>query len=141
MKNKTQIIIDAYRNLLGREPDDIGLKHFLDLLKGNEIDENKLEMLIKNSQEYKMVHPVEYGSISYTDQMRVEWDARSDFGFPFFDKTKQTSKEYFEDGYDVANTLLGRKTPFFDTMFCKKQLNSLRVLDRIGSWKNTCPYV
>ena len=133
MKNKTQIIIDAYRNLLGREPDDIGLKYFLDLLERNEIDENKLEMLIKNSQEYKMIHPVECGSISYTDQMRVEWDARSDFGFPFY----QNHKKYFTDGYNSANIILGRKTrypnyPLFDTMFCKKQLNSLRVLD-IGS--------
>lgn len=52
-KSNSEIINSAYKKILKREPDKVGLKHYLPLLEKNEIDEKKLIEILKNSNEYK----------------------------------------------------------------------------------------
>ena len=47
------IIKNCYLKILKRQPDEIGFKHFLDLMKKGEITEEKLIILMKKSDEYK----------------------------------------------------------------------------------------
>ncbi len=40
----------------------MGLKHYVNLMKTNQIDEEKLIDIFKNSPEYKLSHPIELES-------------------------------------------------------------------------------
>ena len=48
-----KVVDEAYKKILKREPDELGFKHFLNLLTKGEITENELASLMKNSDEYK----------------------------------------------------------------------------------------
>jgi len=48
-----RIIKNCYLRILKRKADDIGLKHYLNLMTKGEITENELVSLMKNSEEYK----------------------------------------------------------------------------------------
>lgn len=54
MKNYEIILKEYYKKYLNREPDDIGLKHYVHLMKTNQIDEKSLIDIFKNSLEYKI---------------------------------------------------------------------------------------
>ncbi len=48
-----KVVDEAYKKILKREPDELGFKHYLNLLTKDEITENELASLMKNSDEYK----------------------------------------------------------------------------------------
>ena len=48
-----KVVDEAYKKILKREPDELGFKHYLNLLTKGEITENELASLMKNSDEYK----------------------------------------------------------------------------------------
>lgn len=59
-KSSKEIIHNAYKELLNREPDETGFNYYLTLLKKNEIDEKKLRDLLQESNEYKKIKKHEF---------------------------------------------------------------------------------
>ncbi len=57
-----EIVQRCYLDYLNREADEMGLKHYVNLMKTNQIDEEKLIDIFKNSPEYKLSHPIELES-------------------------------------------------------------------------------
>ena len=50
-KTHAEIINNAYKELLNREPDEIGFNHYMTLFEKNKIDEKKLKDLLQESDE------------------------------------------------------------------------------------------
>jgi len=58
-KTFEDIIKNCYLKILKRQPDQIGLKHYLELFKKEEITEEEIIVLMKNSEEYKDIESME----------------------------------------------------------------------------------
>ena len=54
-----EIVRRCYHKYLNREPDKLGMIYYVNLMKTNLLDEEKLIKKFKNSLEYKLSHPVE----------------------------------------------------------------------------------
>ena len=63
-----KIIRSHYTNLLEREPDELGLKYFLELFQQNKINESQLVELIKNSPEYLENNPMVDSKITFSEK-------------------------------------------------------------------------
>lgn len=61
-KDYSEIIRKCYLEILKREPDEIGLNHFLKLMQEKQLDEEKLTFVIKSSDEYKRIEAEKYHS-------------------------------------------------------------------------------
>ena len=48
-------IRDCYYSILNRQPDEEGLNHYFKLIQKNEIDVEKLQNILRNSEEYKVL--------------------------------------------------------------------------------------
>ena len=57
MKKLENIVKNAYKKLLNREPDTGGLQHYISLLEQEKINEFQFHELIKSSQEFMILHP------------------------------------------------------------------------------------
>ena len=57
MKKLENIVKNGYKKLLNREPDTVGLEHYISLLEQEKINEFQFHELIKSSQEFMILHP------------------------------------------------------------------------------------
>ena len=57
MKKLENIVKNAYKKFLNREPDTVGLEHYISLLEQEKINEFQFHELIKSSQEFMILHP------------------------------------------------------------------------------------
>jgi len=62
-----QIIKNYFNELLQREPDDLGLNHYLKLLNKKNIDEFQLFELIKSSPEYLQKNPTSIPNVIFPE--------------------------------------------------------------------------
>ena len=58
-KKIVESIKHHYLNILEREPDDMGLRSYLKQIKDNTINIDDLPKILKESEEYEWVNPVE----------------------------------------------------------------------------------
>jgi len=57
MKKLENIVKNGYKKLLNREPDTVGLEHYISLLEQEKTNEFQFHELIKSSQEFMILHP------------------------------------------------------------------------------------
>ena len=57
MEKLENIVKNGYKKLLNREPDTVGLEHYISLLEQEKINEFQFHELIKSSQEFMILHP------------------------------------------------------------------------------------
>ena len=76
-KKIVESIKHHYLNILKREPDDMGLRSYLKRIKDNTINIDDLPKILKESEEYEWVNPVETNGESLEQQIKNEWDARA----------------------------------------------------------------
>ena len=64
-----KIIKNQYNKFLKREPDDLGLKHFLKLLSDKKINEQQLSELIKSSLEFLQNNPTNIPKVIFPEKL------------------------------------------------------------------------
>ena len=57
VKKSINIVRNAYQSILKRDPDVGGLNFYVGQLQTNQINEQKLMIVLKNSSEYKLKNP------------------------------------------------------------------------------------
>jgi predicted nucleic acid-binding protein len=67
-KNLKKLIRFHYNDLLEREPDEIGLNYYVDLLRRKQINEPQLIEIIKNCPEYLEINPIENSKITFSEK-------------------------------------------------------------------------
>ena len=104
-----EIVRKCYLQYLNREPDDAGLKHYVNLMKTNQIDEKALIDTFKDSPEYKLSHPVEIEPNTPVDiKMKKEWNERAKMNPLFVIATDHSDSEedFWESGITECNVIL-----------------------------------
>jgi ubiquinone/menaquinone biosynthesis C-methylase UbiE len=117
---------------LNREPDDAGLKHYVNLMKTNQIDEKALIDSFKDSTEYKLSHPVEIEPNTPVDlKMKKEWNERAKMNPLFVISTdhSETKEDFWESGITECNMILGNETSRFQDIIKNKNPSKMNVLE------------
>ena len=127
-----EIIKKCYLQYLNREPDDAGLKHYMHLMKTNQINEQELIKTFKNSPEYKLSHPVEIEPNTPVDiKMKKEWNERTKMNPLFVIATdhSETEEDFWNSGIDECNDILGISTERYQKIIENKDTSSMNVLE------------
>lgn len=127
-----EIIKECYLQYLNREPDDAGLKHYTHLMKTNQINEQELISTFKNSQEYKLSHPVDIEPNTPVDvKMKKEWNERTKMNPLFVIATdhSDTEEDFWNSGIDECNDILGIDTERYQKIIENKETSSMNVLE------------
>ena len=130
--NHEKIIRNCYSELLGREPDEDGLNHFLALLKSNSIDENGIKNQLKNSYEYKLSYPVEIESnVSIDIKMKKEWNARTKLDPLFVIATGHSKNEddFWNSGIVECKEIIDLNKQRFSNIIKNKDPTHMRILE------------
>jgi len=128
----TKVVRKCYRDLLNREPDEDGFNHFVGLLKNNEIDEEQLIDILKNSIEYKLSHPIEIDPNTSTDlRMKKEWDARAKLDPLLVIATghSQNEDDFWKSGVDECKNILGIEGNLFSAIVKNKEPSKMKILE------------
>ena len=132
MSEYREIVKKCYRNFLNREPDMDGFNHYVGLLEKNEIDENKLVNIFKNSQEYKLSHPVEIEPNTPVDvKMKKEWNERTKMNPLFVIATDHSESEddFWNSGIGECNDILGINTERYQKIIENKETLKMNILE------------
>ena len=127
-----EIVRKCYLQYLNREPDDGGLKHYVKLMKTNQIDEESLIDTFKDSPEYKLSHPVEIEPNTPVDvKMKKEWNERAKMNPLFVIATDHSDSEedFWESGITECNVILGKNSPRFQKIIENKEPSKMNVLE------------
>jgi len=127
-----EIIKKCYLQYLNREPDDAGLKHYMHLMKTNQINEQELIKTFKNSPEYKLSHPVEIEPNTPVDiKMKKEWNERTKMNPLFVIATdhSETEEDFWNSGIDECNDILGVNAERYQKIIENKDTSSMNVLE------------
>ncbi len=127
-----EIIKKCYLQYLNREPDDAGLKHYVHLMKTNQINEQKLISIFKNSPEYKLSHPVDIEPNTPVDiKMKKEWNERAKMNPLFVIATdhSETEDDFWKSGIDECNDILGINAERFKKIIENKETSKMNVLE------------
>ena len=127
-----EIVRRCYLQYLNREPDDAGLKHYVNLMKTNQIDEKALIDTFKDSPEYKLSHPVEIEPNTPVDvKMKKEWNERAKMNPLFVIATDHSDSEedFWESGITECNVILGKNSPRFQKIIENKEPSKMNVLE------------
>jgi len=127
-----EIIKKCYLQLLNREPDDAGLKHYTHLMKTNQINEQELINTFKNSPEYKLSHPVEIEPNTPVDiKMKKEWNERTKMNPLFVIATdhSETEEDFWNSGIDECNDILGISTERYQKIIENKETANMNILE------------
>jgi len=127
-----EIVRKCYLQYLNREPDDAGLKHYVNLMKTNQIDEKALIDTFKDSPEYKLSHPVEIEPNTPVDvKMKKEWNERAKMNPLFVIATDHSDSEedFWESGITECNVILGKNSPRFQKIIENKEPSKMNVLE------------
>jgi len=127
-----KIIFDAYQNILNREPDLHGLDHYLELLENGKIKPDDLEEVFKNSEEYKLSHPIELEENTPTDiRMKKEWNERTKIDPLFVIATghSENEEDFWKSGIDDCNNILGKDTNRFEKITENKDPSKMNALE------------
>ncbi len=127
-----EIIKECYLQYLNREPDDAGLKHYTHLMKTNQINEQELINTFKNSQEYKLSHPVEIEPNTPVDiKMKKEWNERTKMNPLFVIATdhSETEEDFWNSGIGECDDILGIDTIRFQKIIENKEPSKMNILE------------
>ena len=127
-----EIIKKCYLQYLNREPDDAGLKHYTHLMKTNQINEQELISTFKNSQEYKLSHPVEIEPNTPVDvKMKKEWNERTKMNPLFVIATdhSETEDDFWNSGIGECDDILGIDTDRFKKIIENKETSKMNILE------------
>jgi ubiquinone/menaquinone biosynthesis C-methylase UbiE len=126
------IIRKCYLQYLNREPDDAGLKHYVHLMKTNQIDEKSLIVKFKESPEYKLSHPIELDPNTPVDvKMKKEWNARTKMNPLFVIATgpSESKESFWKSGIDDCNKILGKDSKRFKKILGNKKSTEMKILE------------
>jgi len=127
-----EIVRKCYLKYLNREPDDTGFKHYVSLMKTNQINEETLIDKFKNSFEYKLSHPVDYDSnIPIEEKMKKDWDARAKMNTMFVISTNHSDNEddFWKSGLIDTETILGQNNTRFEKIISNNDPKNMKVLE------------
>lgn len=127
-----EIVRKCYLKYLNREPDNTGLEHYVNLMKTNQIDEETLIVIFKNSTEYKLSHPIEIEPTLPVDiKMKKEWDARAKFDTLFVISTEHSEnyEDFWQSGIDDTKSILGLDSSRFEKIIHQKDPKKMRILE------------
>jgi ubiquinone/menaquinone biosynthesis C-methylase UbiE len=127
-----EIVQECYLQYLNREADETGLKHYVNLMKTNQINEEKLIDIFKNSPEYKLSHPVEIEPNTPVDiKMKKEWNERTKMNPLFVIATdhSETEEDFWNSGIDECNDILGVNTERYQKIIENKDTSSMNILE------------
>ncbi len=137
--NSKKIVERCYLNILGRKPDEAGLKHYTRLLQSNQIDEKQLIERFKNSTEYKSVHdvgtlshPIEIDPNTSTDfRMKKEWNARAKMDPLRAIATDHSKNEddFWKSGVDECKNILGIEGNLFYVIIKNQEPSKMKILE------------
>jgi SAM-dependent methyltransferase len=129
------IVTKCYLKYLNRNPDDAGLKHYVDLMKTGQIDEKSLDVKFKESAEYLLSHPVKIQPNTPIDiVMKKEWNERTKINPLFVIATGHSKNEddFWNSGIDDCESILGIDTERFQKIIENKHPSKMNILE-IGS--------
>jgi ubiquinone/menaquinone biosynthesis C-methylase UbiE len=127
-----EIVKKCYLKYLNREPDDTGFKHYVQLMNTNQIDEKSLIDTFKNSQEYKLSHPLELKENTPIDvKMKKEWNERTKMNHLFVIATdhSETEEDFWNSGIDECNDILGKNMRRFEKIIENKKPSEMNILE------------
>ena len=127
-----EIVRRCYLQYLNREPDDVGLKHYVHLMQTGQINEKSLIDTFKNSPEYKLSYPVEIGPDTPVDiKMKKEWDARSKLDTLFVISTEHSEnyEDFWQSGMDDIKSILDIDGSRFEKITHQKEPKKMRILE------------
>jgi SAM-dependent methyltransferase len=126
------IITNCYLQYLNREPDDAGLKHYVHLMKTNQLDEKSLIAKFKESTEYKLSHPIELDPNTPVDvKMKKEWNARTKMNPLFVIATgpSESKESFWKSGIEDCDKILGKDSKRFDKILGNKKPTEMKILE------------
>jgi len=127
-----EIVRKCYLQYLNREPDDVGLKHYVNLMKTNQIDKESLILTFKDSPEYKLSHPIELEHDTAVDiKMKKEWNERAKMNLLFVIATDHSDSEddFWESGKTECDLILGKNSQRFEKIKENKLPSKMNVLE------------
>ena len=127
-----EIVRRCYHKYLNREPDKLGMIYYVNLMKTNLLDEEKLIKKFKNSLEYKLSHPVELEPNTPVDiKMKKEWNERAKMNPLFVIATDHSKSEddFWESGITECNVILGKNTTRFQKITENKEPIKMNILE------------
>ena len=130
--NYREIVRNYYRILLNRDPDTEGWNHYTKLLEKNEITEQQLIDIFKNSTEYKLSYPIELDKDTPINiKMKKEWDARAkmDQLFVIATGSSQTEENFWNSGIEDYKKISGMGTQRFQETTKNKDPSKMRILE------------
>lgn len=130
--NTREFVKKQYQSLLNRDPDTEGWNHYVELLEKNEITEQQLIDIFKNSTEYKLSYPVEMDENTPIDiKMKKDWDARAKIDHLFVIATghSQSEKDFWKSGISDCNEILGKTVNRFQKIIENKDPLKMQILE------------
>ena len=122
-----------YLEILGREPDDEGLEHYLKEIQDGRLDITKLGDIFRNSQEYKLSYPTNLNSKnnSVNEIMKQDWNERARTNTLFVISTdhSDSEKDFWQSGANDCEKILGRNSDRFSNILQGKDPKKMRVLE------------
>tara|TARA_B100001750_G_C15485166_1_gene587837 strand:+ start:308 stop:1195 length:888 start_codon:yes stop_codon:yes gene_type:complete len=122
-----------YLEILGREPDDEGLEHYLKEIQDGRLDITKLGDIFRNSQEYKLSYPTNLNSKnnSVNEIMKQDWNERARTNTLFVISTdhSDSEKDFWQSGVNDCEKILGRNSDRFSNILQGKDPKKMHVLE------------
>ena len=122
-----------YLEILGREPDDEGLEHYIKEIQDGRLDITKLGDIFRNSQEYKLSYPTNLNSKnnSVNEIMKQDWNERARTNTLFVISTdhSDSEKDFWQSGVNDCEKILGRNSDRFSNILQGKDPKKMRVLE------------
>lgn len=127
-----EIVRKHYRELLSREPDPDGFNHYVGMLKKNEISEQQLINIFKNSIEYKLSHPIEIDlNMSVDIRMKKEWDVRTKLDPLFVIATghSKNDDDFWNSGVIECKQILDMDGQRFSKIIRTNEPSKMKILE------------
>ena len=127
-----EFVKKQYQSLLNRDPDIEGWNHYIELLEKNEITEQQLIDIFKNSTEYKLSYPIELDKDTSIDiRMKTEWDERAKIDPLFVITTghSQSEEDFWNSGIDNSKKILGIENQRFQKITQNKDPSKMQILE------------
>jgi len=122
-----------YLEILGREPDDEGLEHYIKEIQDGRLDITKLGDIFRNSQEYKLSYPTNLNSKnnSVNEIMKQDWNERARTNTLFVISTdhSDSEKDFWQSGVNDCEKILGRNSDRFSNILQGKDPKKMHVLE------------
>jgi ubiquinone/menaquinone biosynthesis C-methylase UbiE len=127
-----EFVKKQYLSLLNRDPDTEGWNHYVKLLEKNEITEQQLIDIFKNSTEYKLSYPIDLDKNTPTDiRMKKEWNERAkmDHLFVIATDASQSEESFWNSGIDDSKKILGVENNRFQEITKNKDPSKMQILE------------